>query len=475
MTTTEKLFNKLAVTILFLLLIGFFAVPKAHATLSNISDTITTSRPSAAAALSAGIKANDTQAQISDNSLNMFLASDSAVIYPDTGETIDTGKNVASMSAVGIPSGGNRYVYLNGLCPGPGCFASIHHAPEALIVNVTAMHTISFTTSTAVPGGGTIVLTFPGTGSNTASPSATGFSFNGMAASSPSDVKFNGVTCSSVTVAAPSITCTSNGSGVSAGATVTVLIGCTSATGATCNTQAPRLINPLKSSAAGTADLWKIQLQVANTNNDTAKITIGTIESVQVQATVDPTLTFAISAVSGAVNNGNTGCSTTDTVNSGIVSTPTSVNLGLLNTTTINIAAQLITVSTNGRWGYALTATSSGHLMDPTSGFSIRDSGVSPARIAAQNPWFGIHPCGADVSTSGMSWGSSNVAGDVNTYFGWPTPTAQLKLAALTTGPVGVSGSTAGLTSVEYAGAVDVSVPAGLYFSTITYTATPTF
>jgi hypothetical protein len=159
-------------------------------------------------------------------------------------------------------------------------------------------------------------------------------------------------------------------------------------------------------------------------------------------------------------------------VNSGILSTPTAINLGLLNTSSINISAQLISVSTNGRWGYALTATSSGHLIDPTSGFWIRDSGITPARIAAHAPWFGIHPCGSDVATG--TWGTTNIAGDAATYFGWPTISSPLSLASLTTGPVGNVG-TQGITSVEYAAAVDVSVPAGLYASTITYTATPTF
>lgn len=482
----KNLSKILSASVLLLLLSGVFFAPKAHAVLSNLSDTITTSRPSAAALLSAPITANDAQAQITDTGLNMFLASDSAIIYPEAGETIDTGKNIASMSATGIPSVGNRYVYLGGNCAGSGCFASKHHSSEALIVNVTAMHTIKFTTSTPVPNGGTIVLTFPGAPANIASPSATGFALNGLSGGQ--------ITCWEVTGAkdcqggtgggtggsyTPSgtntITITLGNTGaVAAGDTVIINIGCSGHASGTCNNQTPRLINPVKSAVAGTADLWKVQLQVNNTNNDSARVTIGTIESVQVQATVDPTLTFQISALNGAVNAGNTGCSSTDTVNSGIPSTPTAVNLGLLNTTSINISAQLITISTNGRWGYALTATSSGHLIDPTSGFWIRDSGAVPAAIAAHAPWFGIHPCGADVATSGVSWGSGN-AGDVGDYFGWPATTTPLRLAALTTGPVGVSGSNAGLTSIEYAAAVDVSVPAGLYASTITYTATPTF
>jgi hypothetical protein len=452
-----------------------FFVPKADATLSNTSDTITTSRPSAAAPLSAGTAVDVVQAQITDNG-STFIASDSAVIYADTGESLDTGKNIASMSALGVPSAGKRTVYFGGPCSaGPGymgCLhASTHHAGEALIVNVTAVHTISFIT-TAIASTGTITLTFPGAGSTIASPSATGFSFNGLVAS---QVTFGGTAAAGcataqITVASPTITCTANAT-VTAG-TVTITIG----------NSVPVLINPTKTAALGTADLWKLQLQTSN--GDSERITIGTIESVQVQATVDPTLTFTIAPLNNTANalntvgSGNTAYNSgnctaeADTPNSGIVSTANTINLGLLNTGAINLSTQLITISTNGDHGYSLTATSSGHLIDPTSGFWIRDSST-PVQIALGAPWFGIHPCGLDVNTT--TWGTGGVTGSAQNKVGWPTSSTPLTVASNGVGPIGISGSTAGVTAVEYQAAVDVSVPAGLYSTVITYTATPTF
>lgn len=442
----------------------FFA-PKAHATLSNTSDTISTSRPSAAAPLSANVAANAVQAQILDNN-SVFLSSDSAVIYPDLGESIDKGLNVASMSALGVPSAGKRIVYLSGPCTGMGCFTNTHHIGDALVVNVTAVHTISFITS-SIASGGTITLTFPGTGSNTASPSATGFSFNGL---TNSGVTFGGVAAAAcgtaqITVTAPTITCTANAT--ITGGTVTIAVG-----------SVPTLINPTKTATTGTADLWKLQLSTSN--GDSERITIGTIESVQVQATVDPTLTFIIAAEnSGSPSTWNNygNCTTdTDVPSSGINSTANTVNLGLLNTASINTAEQLIQIATNGEHGYALTATASGHLMDPTTGFWIRDS-ATPVAIAANAPWFGIHACGKEAATTPGNWGTGTAGGAA--LFAWPTTVTPLAIASVTSGPIGgtatTGGAGSGFTAIEYAGAVDLSVPAGLYSATITYTATPTF
>ena len=224
----KNLSKNLSVAVLFFLVAGAVFAPKAHASLSNTSDTVTTSRPSAAAVLNGSTAVDAVQATITDNN-SMFISSDSAVIYPDTGESLDTGKNVASMSALGVPSAGKRIVYLGGPCSAGGGYsgclhASTHHSGAALIVNVTAVHTISFGT-TAIPSGGTITLTFPGTGSTIASPSATTFSFNGLVAS---QVTFGGTAAAGcgtaqISVAAPTITCTTNAV-VTAG-TVTITIG----------------------------------------------------------------------------------------------------------------------------------------------------------------------------------------------------------------------------------------------------------
>jgi len=418
------------------------------------------------------------------------LASDSAVIYADTGETMNSGINVASMSATGIPSATNRMVYFT------NTVSNAHHRGDALIVNITATHTIKFTTSSIIPASGKIILTFPGSVSaNTASPSATTFSFNGMAASNPTDVKWNGVTCSSVAVAWPSITCTTSGS-TAGGTAITVLIGCTTGT-TSCTVFAPRLINPTKSATAGSADAWQLLIQTQDNSSiglDSSKAIIATVESVQVQAIVEPTLTFTIAGLGTATNyNATVSQCGSETSNSGIGSTATFVNLGDLGKGQINDAAQTLTVVTNAANGYAITSTSSGHFINPGNGFFISDANVGnpsgnnslsandtpiPAVMAAGTPAFGISPCGADVPTSTPNWGGTGqtVAGGARFSNPWNTGTNGFyaTIASYTGGTVN-GDATHGTTLVRYAATVAGTTPPGAYSTVLTYVATPTF
>ena len=473
-------------------MIGFSFVQKVNAaSLSNVSDTITTSRPSASAPIVDNPQAaSATQVTVFDNG-SIYLASDSAVIYKDTGETTNAGLNIASMSA---QISGNRIVYITN----SGGIPNIHHQGDAFIVNITATHTIKFTTISAIPASGHIIITFPGTGTNIASPSATAFSFNGMTTSNPTDVKYNGVTCTSVTVTGSNqLDCLVNASGVAASTAITVLIGCTTGT-TSCTAFTPRLINPTKSAAAGSADTWQVLIKTQDNNSitlDSSKAVIGTVESVQVQATIEPTLTFTIAGL-GTSTNYNTTVSQcgSETSNSGIGSTATFINLGDLGQGQINDAAQTLTVTTNAANGYAITSTSSGHLLNPATGFFIPDANVGnpannnalsandtpvPAIIAAGTPAFGISPCGADVPTSSPNWGGTGqtVAGGARFSNPWNTGTNGFytTIASYTGGSVTGTAATHGVTLIRYAAAVASTTPPGVYSTIFTYVATPTF
>src|ERR1035437_10575495 len=103
--------RKIVYIIIFFLLTGAFFVQKANAaSLTSVSDLISTSRPSAAAPLAIPLLSGAGQAQIFDNG-SFFLASDSAVILRDpvTLETSDVSLKVASMSATGVPVGPPAY------------------------------------------------------------------------------------------------------------------------------------------------------------------------------------------------------------------------------------------------------------------------------------------------------------------------------------------------------------------------------
>jgi hypothetical protein len=475
----------------FILLLGLFFSPKTYAaSLQSISDTISTSRPSAAAPLASNQAAAATQLSVFDNG-STYLASDSAIIYPSTGETINSGLNIASMSA---QTGGNRNVYITN----SGGVSNVHHQGDAFIVNITATHTIKFTTISAIPLGGHVIVTFPSTGaSNIASPSASAFSFNGMTLSNPTDVKYNGVTCSSVTVTgSDQIDCVTSGS-VGASTTITILIGCTAGT-TSCTTFAPRLINPTKTTAnicnngqtTCTADTWKISMRTQDAGGfdlDTGSAKIATIEAVQVQATVEPTITFQIAGMPTGANNynvnGSTSCGS-ESANSGIDSTATTVNLGLLTNGAINHNGQKLIVSTNGSQGYSITATSSGRFINPSSGFWLPDAnggnGLTandtpvPTTITAGTAEFGISPCGANVPTVTPNWGGAaqTVAAGARFSNPWNTGTSGFyaTIASYAGGPI-----TSDVTVVRYAATVSASTPAGIYSNYFTYVATATF
>ena len=460
--------------LIFLLLTGMFFIQKANAaSLISVSDTLSTSRPSAATTLTANQTAGAGSVQVFDQNSTMFLASDSATLWPDLSETMNI-VNVASMSASGVPSAGNRIVYFTNTA------ANTHHLGDAITVAVTAKHTIKFTTVSTIPASGKIIITFPGTANNTASPSATGFAFNGLA---NTNVSFTGATCFSITVSSPTITCQTS-SQVNGGTNVTAVIGSTT----------PQLINPSKIATVGNADAWKITIQTQDNNSvnlDYGALRAATIESVQVQATVEPTITFTIAGITDGTtyNSVNASCGTTDKGNAGITPSATNVNLGLLNNSAvINTEGQTLTVSTNGSAGYAITATSSGHFINPASGFWLPDANTGngltandtpvPASMTGGTAAFGISPCGAHVPTSSPTWGGTS--GQVNTGAAstalfsnpWNTGTNgyYATIVSYTGGPV-----TSDQTVVRYAATVNGTTPAGIYTTILSYVATATF
>lgn len=500
---------------LFLLVVGVFFAPKANAALINVSDDISTSRPSASTYLTGDQTgpSNMGQVVVADNG-SMFLASDAAVLRADTGQTQDV-VTVASMSAQ--QAGPTRYVYFTTLIP------HAHHNGTNIINNITATHTILLTPGITIPINGKIVITFPGAGSNIASPSATGFSFNGELAT-PTDITCwdtsqstngctNGAGGSFASNQANTVTITLGTAAISAGHTIIINIGCTSTnTAGVCTAQAPRFINPISSyqancSNSGTggasvcqADIWKLQVQTQDASSnglESSRIAIGTINSVQVSASVEPTFTFKISGLGQATNwadstLGSTTCGV-DYINTGFDTTATSVNLGTLNNGNFSKAAQLIDISTNGSYGYSLSATSSGHFINASSGNWLPDVnslaagvngltandvpvpyGILRAGNASGSAYFGISPCGSDVPTM---WGGANKSA-INSNFSNPWNTINNDyadtLASYTGGYVN-DDQTHGKTVVRYAASIAANTPAGIYTTVLTYVATASF
>jgi len=480
----------------------FVATNTYAATLQNAKDIISTSRPSPSSPVAANATAGVGQITIFDNG-SRFLASDSAKISIGSTGVISNHEFISSQSD------DLETVYLTdtlGTYAGQG--ADVLYAP------ITAMHTVSFTTVTNIPAGGNIVITFPGSGNNSASPSATTFAFNGLTSANAAaniSYKLNSggtATCTSFTVSAPSITCVTTGADIVPGETVTFLIGCADAgtNTATCTTQAPRLINPTKVNLSGldataNADVWEIGIETQDdgaSTLDTSTVSIGTIESVTVRATVDPTLSFTITGINNAtaVNTSNSGCSYNELTNTGVNSTAPNINLGILSNTPAidaslgNIAAQRINISSNGPSGYALTATASSTLLNPQTGYFLTAS-TTPAAYIPEEPFFGLHACGQDVPSTYIETGAagddceSHADGSSATecHYAWPSANASmsttpLAIASDASGPIGSGSPDAagdGVISIAYGAGIDVAVPPGEYRAIITYIATPSF
>lgn len=463
----------------FLLLLISAGADKARAsTLFSSSDTLTTSRPSPSTPLNGAVAAGVGSVTVYDNG-SRFLASDSAHFW---GLGFNTDENVI----IATTSADNTGVFFTGTT------SNAHDSGKVLATSITSLHTIKFTTVTSITTGGKIIITFPSSNSsdsNQASPSASTFMLNGI---STSNIKVNfsagsaTATCTSNTGSwsagnIPTITCTTATATVAGGTIVTVLVGCSAQSSGVCTTQVPTLINPTKSAAAGTADTWKVNITTTDSSSntlDTGSTKIGTIESVNVYAHVDPTFTFTIAGVAnGFALSGVCTGPNPDTTNTGIASTTTDVNLGTLNASTISVSAQHFTITSNAISGYSITATSSGHLINPANGFFLQDAQTTPtgndnpapASIGAGSGKFGIHPCTTTALNVNIpaspGWGTSSP------LFANPSANFYYTLVNSSTLPAN-SGDDY---YVEYATSPAGGTPPGDYHTVLTYVATSVF
>ncbi len=434
--------------------------------ISNAQDLVSTSRPSSYTTLGVGVSLNDTQAIVVDNG-SRWIASDSATIIGAT----TFSSTVSSMSAASIPASGQRTLYFTTGATGIGHSGSVIYTP------ITAKHTVSFRNSVSVPNTGKIQIIFPvGVGNTGNLPSAGAFSFNNIQSNNIS-ISGGGATCSSWTIAeASGIVQCNLSAGLTGPATVSITIGSSN----------PTFINPSKTAGAGIADIWTIKIKTLDSSSvviEETKVRVGTIDSIDVYATVNPTLTFTITGLTtgAALNIGNSGCSNAEVMNTGFSTSATEVNLGVLASSVINLSGQLLTVTTNATSGYSLTATSSGHLIDNAIGYWITDAqgtpiangDPAPVFLTAWTPSSGINACGLDSAGTGGG-GAGATGGGVGAKYANPSAAYYYTLASDATGPiVGPLGN--GITTVKYAATISTAVPAGNYHTAMTYVATPSF
>lgn len=346
--------KKILVGIIIASLIAFnFPHSLNSANLTSVADTLSTSRLSYYNKLAVLHTTGVTSIQVatsgmpSKSTANLFTG-DSVLIGDGATATTYTVDDIIDTDEFQITA---------------GLGANDAAANELVIATRSAKHTVTFTPATKINGGGFRILIPSGAnGVNDGIPNHDGFDFNGIGAAQLTAPTGGGVdswtaataTAAGATGCAAGYHCfetqykgVNNNSG-----TFTFVIG---------NDGANDLINPAKSgSTEGSADGYTVVVQHLDSPEnlfrvvDSTNIKIAVVESVRVSATVDPTITFTVAAVT----TGDTACG----ANPDVTSTATTVPFGTMALNTFKNLAQKLTLSTNAAGGAVVTAAENDHL-----------------------------------------------------------------------------------------------------------------
>lgn len=217
-----------------------------------------------------------------------------------------------------------------------------------IYVDQTATHTISFTTASAVANGA-IRVSVPATANDTndsdGNPDADGFDLNSTTSVACTDVGsvYDFVTGTATDAGGGgwhTFECRYSGAG-SGSTALTMTIGA-----------AQELLNPNPSSThtQGQADDYSVRIQNLDSSDaaiDSVDVKVVLIEAVRVTATVEETLSFTIAGRA----SGTTGCNQAADVTTTVYSVP----FGSLTVNSFTDAAHDLEVSTNAADGYSVT------------------------------------------------------------------------------------------------------------------------
>lgn len=232
-----------------------------------------------------------------------------------------------------------------------------------------------------------------------------------------------------------------------------------------------------------TADTYTFQVRNYSSGDaliDQTNGSIGLIESVRVTATVDPTISFAISGVSTATST----CGATPDIDTTTgTNSPLAVPFGSLSLNTFKDASQKLTVSTNATNGYAVTAIEDDELGKdgattpniadtPGDNTSASDS-VSDEWNTASNNGFGYSIQNVDAASVPFQY--STATGNCTGTF----CARQFANNAATDSPAQIMSSTTVANAEDiymcYRVSISGTQQAGDYENLVTYTATATF
>jgi len=312
------------------------------ATLTDARDLLENSRLSYLTALEG---AHDTNATTITIDKTNYTDKDNYHIFP--GDSVTIGSNSYTVGTVIDDATDDKFTITTGLDAGDTA------DDTAVYVNQTATHTIYFTAASAVADGA-IRVSIPATSDDTdnsdSKPDIDGFDFDSAAGvSCTPDVEFGDYDFVTGTATDEGSNGTSdwhtfecrysgNGSGSTA---LTMTIGTSN-----------ELINPAPETGhnRGTADDYTTRIQNLDGSDDvidSVDVKVVLIEAVRVTATVEATLSFTIAGR----NSGNTHCGQAADVTTTVYSVP----FGSLTANSFTDGAHDLEVSTNADDGYSVT------------------------------------------------------------------------------------------------------------------------
>lgn len=327
--------------------------PGETANFTNASDTLSNARISYRAGVNSGSSGSSTvtikSSGNADNDTNHLFPND-GICFTDAGlngcigSTSYTVANIIDGTTFNINSPLTANLDTSGY----------------VVASESAIHTISFTLTNAVPSTGNILITIPAVDANTvtndgfpdtnSSIATNGFDLGGVGTSNVSVSSSgcaNNWTVASVTAGNAStdhtILINRSTDSCAAASVITVTVGDSS----------KKMINPAPITTGhtqGVADVYTLNVKTRDGSNytlDSSNIKIGVVEGVLVSVTVPETLSMTIAGVATSTS----ACGQT----TGITTTATAVPWGSVsNFGAFQNAAQTVTVSTNASSGYTV-------------------------------------------------------------------------------------------------------------------------
>lgn len=191
---------------------------------------------------------------------------------------------------------------------------------------------------------------------------------------------------------------------------------------------------------------------------ETSTVAFATTTGISASVSVDPTLTFAVNALtSGTTVNG---------LATNVTTTSSTIPFGTVTTATNGIAGHSLVVTTNAASGYTVYIKYTGQLTSGTN--TIADhlgNNAAPTNFPSAGTLAAFGYTTESTSLSGS--GNRFNVGATNKYSGFTTSNLEVARSA-----VAVSSDT---TKIGYQVGITGTTPAGTYTTTVVLTATPTY